>query len=842
MYKLSIIVLGVISIIGIIVPSVHATSGTITLNQDKFNYYSYNNNYFSVNGEITDYLHKPSLEIIHNDKIVQTTVLSPSKNSLFTIVKIDERWNPGEYIINLKYQNTILDSKLFNIVGEKYIEPEIKIYENMSLSDSFMELDSNEFIIENSSNESIFISGYIHHSTFGNRVQVFVQHPDGTIENMGNALRGNDGYFSYAIHGIDKHWNSGIYEISVKYLDTPLLVKSFTIQNNFQTPVVEKQKLIGSLTLTSEISDGFTILEISGNIETDKSEITLQITKDEIILFEEILSVDNKLFKTNTVLYDYTLNSPWAFGEYQISGLIDGDSFYSDTFTLDGQSFSNILPGSMKLFLNLENTVQKMVSNEQIIISSGDTNQITLSGIMPNYSSGDTITVHLVNPSGTDAVSSILASSSGEYYMPIIIDDSWISGTYTAYVAYGEFVDSSSIFEVINNSIKIDDEIINEAISEITLQDVDNYSITLSDFKSIETLNFDADMNSYSGKTPIKILLNDELVREGHTYSSIYGQIDYYLNLDSTWASGNYTVLYVENNISIPFGTFNFFNNYLIKDESPIILVEAPVEKYLTLEKSVFKDSSHAVRYLTFSGKLVDDSTKKVSVFLDGKLQTMVKLDSQGNYSGTIYTGNYIDSGFHTISISSGDVLEHAEFLIATNRPISLDGDLSILRNSVVESGGEISIFLSKVVPNFVLSEIGPVIITVEGDDYYKQFYVMPKGFGSYSQNFMIGDSIGSYDVTVKYDDKIIESYSIDVILPKKSWIQSHATSWLNGETSDYAYFKKIILLLEDDYDVTPNVVAPDWFAESTQQWIEGSTSDDSFIDAILFLVENRLL
>ena len=256
----------------------------------------------------------------------------------------------------------------------------------------------------------------------------------------------------------------------------------------------------------------------------------------------------------------------------------------------------------------------------------------------------------------------------------------------------------------------------------------------------------------------------------------------------------------------------------------------------------LFKSSSHTVEYLQFSGRLADDSTKTVSISLDGNLQTMLPVDSEGSYAGVISLGDNLDSGFHNLSISSGSTVESAEFLIATNDYISLDGDLEIFRNTIVESGGEISVFLSKMVPDFVPSEVQYVVITIEGDDYYKKFSVMPKGYGFYSQNFMLDGALGSYDVSVKYGDELIESYRIDVLLPEPEWIKSHTTSWLNGEITDYSYFKKIVLMLDGDYVATPNVTSPEWFSESADKWMQGLMDDDSFNDAILFLAENRLL
>ncbi len=839
-----IIAIVAVAMIGVMIPSVFATSGTISLENDEFTLYGDGSvTIFSVTGEITDYIHRPMLEIIHNDTVIQTIKLHPIKNTLYSVIGLDKNWSNGEYFVNLKYQNKILDSKSFNIFRDNTVESKIIIHENMSLIiEPFLSVDTEKLIVNNLSDKRIKILGNIDPlNKYGSPVVVSLIKPDGTTT-INHLHISEKGSFETVISNIDRSWISGKYLITANYLDTPQLSTSFVIENETESSTFKKFKLIGSFTVSSEISHEYTILGISGNVDTDESEMLLQIIKQDIIMFEDTLFLNDQLFETSTVLYDYTLNTPWEYGDYQIIGSIGDESFHSDSFTLDEQSFSIFNISGMGLFQNLEAGVQKLVDTDKIIISLGEEKQIILSGDLENYSTGTPVEVHLVNPDGIDSVSHLYASSSGSYYMPIIINDSWVSGSYTAYVTYGDFIDNPSLFEVVNNVILVKEIILEKEISEIILQELKNYSIILDNSQSVDSVHYTAAVNSYSGKVSITISLNDELLQEEFAYPSREGLIDYYLLLDEDWVSGDYIVSYVENNISTPFGTFEIFNNYIFEDiVEEVIVVEELSNAYLTLGQSMFKSSSHAVEYLQFSGKLVDDSTKKVSVSLDGNLQTVLPLDSGGNYAGVLSLGD-LDFGFHNISIISGNTVESAEFLIATNHYISLNGDLEIFRNSIVESGGEISIFLSELVPNFVPSEIQPVIITVQGDDYYKKFPVMPKGYGFYSQNFMIDDSLGSYDVSVKYGGELIKSYSIDVLAIEPQWIKSQTSSWLNGEISDYSYFKKIVLMLDDDYTVTPNVTSPDWFFESADKWMNGLMDDDSFNDAILFLAENRLL
>ena len=817
-------------------------SGKIILSENEFKLFGGTTIIVPVIVEMNDFIYKPTLEIIHNNVEIQNISFFSQSDTFQTVIGLNDNWDSGIYKINLIYQNNILDTVSFVINRDNEVVTTTIIPEPIFKTiEPFISITPSVVLIENSSLETLSILGNISDSRFGNKIILEIIDPDGNVTYDSGSVAHEGVFTAYVL--VDKTWIDGKYTINAQHLNGNKLSTFFTVENILQSTILEESKLIGTFAVSSETSHDYTILGISGNVDTDESTMILQITQEGVVMFEDNLSLDAGLFETSTVLYDYALNKPWTSGDYQISGLIGDDSFHSDTFTLDEQSFSVFEISDMNLFLNFENGVEKMVDADEIIISYGEEKQITLSGILENYSSGSTVDVHLVDPDGNDTISSIYASSNGSYYMPIIIDNSWMSGSYTAYVTYLDFIDDSSFFKVINNEMLAKEIILEKETSEIILQDLKNYSITLDSSQSVDSVHYVATMDYYSTVTPIIISLNDELLKEEFTHVSKDGLIDYYLLLDETWVSGNYVVSYVENNISIPIGTFEIFNNYIVQDVAKDDAVkEKLTEQYLTLDKSLFKSSSHTVEYLQFSGRLADDSTKTVSILLDGNLQIMLPVDSEGSYAGVISLGNNLDSGFHNLSISSGNTVESAEFLIATNHYISLDDDLDIFRNTIAESGGEISVFLSKMVPNFVYSDVQPVVITVEGDDYYKKFSVMPKGYGFYSQNFMLDGALGSYDVSVKYGDELIESYKIDVLLPEAEWIKSYTTSWLNGDITDYSYLKKIVLMLDDDYTVTPNVTSPEWFSESADNWMQGLLDDDSFNDAILFLAENRLL
>lgn len=823
-------------------PSVYATLGEITLDQSEFTLYRGSNISFPVIAEMSDYSYRPTLEITHNGDVTQKISLYSVGDTFQSYIGLNDNWSSGEYIINLKHRGEILDSKSFTILRDNEVKSEIILYENMSQTvEPFISLSTDKLVLENSSHEIIYIEGNLYISQTGHFVIIDVTNTDGTIDTISAPLN-SDGTFLGLIP-IDKHWSAGEYLVSASYLDDVIPPKSFNIQNNWEIPIFTEAQLVGSFEITSEISHDYTILGVTGNIETDETQVTLSIGKDDVVMYDDVVLLDDGSFETSIVLYDYITNTPWEYGEYFISGLIGEKSFHSKTFTLNEQSFTVPQTQNMDLFMNMKGEMQKMVDIFEVEINAGQSQQVILSGNIDDYTLGNSVTVHLINPDGVDSVFHLIASGTGDYYMPIIVNDSWASGQYTAYITYGDFMDEVSVFSVINHTILSDESVIeNEITIESDAVEIKNYSVSFSDTQSSSSVHYTATMESYSGKTPIVISLDDEIIDELFTYSGNDGVIDYYLLLDSAWSNGNYTVSYVESEKITPFGTFTIVNSHTIEDKVDTISKKLIIEKQLTLDQTLFKSSSYVVEYLQFSGKLSDDLTKKVSVLLDGELKTVLPLDSDGNYVGVISLGDNLDSGFYSVTIVSGNVTESAEFLIATNHSVPLEKHLKIFRNSIVEAGGEISVSLTNTVPNFIPSEIEPVVITVEGDNYYKKFSLMPQGYGHYSQNFMIDDTLGSYDVSVTYGGKLIESYNVNVLLPAPEWIKSHTGSWLDGEISDYSYFKKIVLMLDDDYTVTPNVTCPDWFSESADKWMQGMMDDDSFNDAVLFLAENRLL
>jgi hypothetical protein len=829
-------VMFVMGVFSMVLPSAYATTGEITLDQREFTLYRGNMITFPVIIEMNDYTHRPTLEIMFNGTVTQKISLYPIGDTFSSLVGLNENWESGDYTINLKYQGAILDSESFVILRDNEVVSEIITHENIHKPvEPFISLSTNELVLENSFHEIIYITGNLYSSQFGHFVIIDVTKPDGTIDTF-HASHSDDGTFSGFIP-IDKHWIGGEYLVSASYLNESV-TESFNIQNNWGTPIFTESQLVGSFEISSSISHDYTILEIVGTIETDEQQVTLSISKGDVVMYEDTVSLNDGSFETSMVLYDYTTNTPWEYGEYSIHGMIGEKSFHSKTFTLNEQSFSVSQIQSMNLFMKMTGEMQKMVDISEIEINAKETKQVILSGTLENYISENPVEVHLISPDGIDSQSILIASSDGAYYTPIIITDTWISGVYTAYVTYGDFMDEPSTFSVINNAI-IDDENVtsDDTISDVTPVEIKNYEVSFSDTKNTTSVHYTAQMESFSGKTPIILSLNGDALSDYRvTHSTDTGFIDYYLLLDYTWSPGKYTVSYVENNITIPFGTFEILGN--VTDELIEIQHTSVSPVPLFLDETLFKVTTRFVDTLSFSG--VVDYVGDVTVKIDDKIISHTTSDSDGAYDGILYISDNLGVGFHNVSITYGGITESAEFLIATNESISLQEDVIVFRNKIVESGGMMNISSSGIVPDFVASEIQPVFIEITGVDS-QEISILPKGIGNYSYNFAISDELGDYEVSVNYAGNTIENYSISVVPAELSWVKLHTQSLINGQMNCASYLSKAVLMLEEPYTVNSDVSCPEWFADSTVMWVNDTMSDDSFYDAVLFLADETL-
>jgi len=148
-----------------------------------------------------------------------------------------------------------------------------------------------------------------------------------------------------------------------------------------------------------------------------------------------------------------------------------------------------------------------------------------------------------------------------------------------------------------------------------------------------------------------------------------------------------------------------------------------------------------------------------------------------------------------------------------------------------------------------------PVILTItKPDGTTEDRAVMASKQGTYSLPYQLTHNMhtGKYSLSVKYDDKEIESFSIEIIselIPQ--WIKNNARWWANGEIDDDSFISGIQFLIKEEIIVitgTPQIVdstskeIPKWIKTNAGWWSDNLISETEFVNGIKFLIENGII
>ena len=559
--------------IGVMVQSSFATSGEIFLEKNEFVLYGDGSMVnFSVTGEIFDYANYPELEILIDNVIFQTVDIFPNKNSIFSIIGLDKNWSQGEYVVNLKYKNEILDSKSFTIIRDNVVEMEIKNHQNMSETlESFIELDLDKLVLEEHSDETIWISGNMQSSQFGNEIKFSLYHPDGTIEDIGKIYHGHTDYFEIPIIGIDKFWMPGEYQIIVNYLDqqfsTSFIIENDVVLSSLSETHMYAEESEGSFDLSFEKFDQHVILKINGDVRTNDSEIKLIINTNDSIIYESDLPISDGNFYDNILLYDYEKDMSWENTEYEINAFVKQDIVDTKTFTFDESLIFSSNDEVMNLEMIFSDQVVNFSTELEIEISEYESKEISLTGNIPNFSYVHVLDVDIATPSGEILESNLLPSANGDYFVPIILDDSWESGTYVVSLLFDDVIQDVLEFSLTNHKYndaqKVDNEsseILNESLEILELE---HYDVIIDNNHIEKNILFTQSFDSTLQHIPITIVTPHGSEIYEFTYHSKTGDLQKWVNIDHTWESGDYFVYYVVDDIPNILGTFHITNGAL---------------------------------------------------------------------------------------------------------------------------------------------------------------------------------------------------------------------------------------------------------------------------------------
>jgi len=144
-------------------------------------------------------------------------------------------------------------------------------------------------------------------------------------------------------------------------------------------------------------------------------------------------------------------------------------------------------------------------------------------------------------------------------------------------------------------------------------------------------------------------------------------------------------------------------------------------------------------------------------------------------------------------------------------------------------------------------------ISIINPDGTTESIGIIPKKSGEYYTQFSINDKslTGTYDIEIKYDGEIQESFSIEIVSSQiPTWIKNNAKWWSDNQIDDDTFISGMQYLIKEDIikisgqpqtSITSNEI-PDWVKNNAGWWADGLKTEDDFVAGIKWLVENGVI
>ena len=149
----------------------------------------------------------------------------------------------------------------------------------------------------------------------------------------------------------------------------------------------------------------------------------------------------------------------------------------------------------MDLELIFSDEIVNFSNKLEVEIFEKDSKEITLSGNIPNYQSGNIIDVNILTPSGEILKSNLRGSVDGDYFLPVSITDSWISGNYVISLIFNDIVSDTLDFTILNH--KFDDKQIisngtspENIVESIEILEIQHHDVVINNNSKVSVLFF----------------------------------------------------------------------------------------------------------------------------------------------------------------------------------------------------------------------------------------------------------------------------------------------------------------------------------------------------------------
>jgi len=151
-------------------------------------------------------------------------------------------------------------------------------------------------------------------------------------------------------------------------------------------------------------------------------------------------------------------------------------------------------------------------------------------------------------------------------------------------------------------------------------------------------------------------------------------------------------------------------------------------------------------------------------------------------------------------------------------------------------------------------SEGTPVILSIKKPDgTIEERSVVASNNGEYNLQYALNHEMdeGNYEITVKYDGKQVESFSIALLSEKVPyWVKNSAKWWSEGKVDDssfvlgiqYLIKERILIITGQPTSSGTSETIPDWVKNTAGWWADGVIPESDFVNSIKYLIEHGLI
>ena len=150
--------------------------------------------------------------------------------------------------------------------------------------------------------------------------------------------------------------------------------------------------------------------------------------------------------------------------------------------------------------------------------------------------------------------------------MPLVIDDTWNSGKYDVYVTYSDTTRNTASF-IINEELEVEVQSTESEVKTVNTIAPKQLDLFFNNTNKTEIVNFNfSDDSSVINSQKVEVILEkpDGSIEEFYLNVNDEGGFDMPMIIENSWGEGEYTLSFVNDNITNKFAMFTVTNDCLL--------------------------------------------------------------------------------------------------------------------------------------------------------------------------------------------------------------------------------------------------------------------------------------